>query len=114
VCCVCCVEVSGQLYDAAEWATLPGSARDMPSMLASYEAARLGTAIQHVLISQRLAGTTCCGRAERESQSLENAAMSRAVSRLTSGQTMLKISVPCTVPIICRHRAGTPARISRR
>ena len=33
-------------------------------------------------------------------------AMSRAVSRLMSGQAIVKISVPCIVPIIWRQRAG--------
>ena len=50
----------------------------------------------------------------RGDYSRANAAMSRAVSRLMSGQTKVRTSVPCTVPIICRHRAGTPARSSRR
>jgi hypothetical protein len=45
---------------------------------------------------------------------LQNAARSRAVSRLISGQAMVTISVPCIVPITCRHRAGTPARSRRR
>ena len=43
-----------------------------------------------------------------------NPAMSRAVSALMSGQAMVKISVPCMVPIIWRHRAATPASRRRR
>src|ERR1700761_4793176 len=34
-------------------------------------------------------------------QSLQNEARSRAVSRLISGQAMVKISVPCIVPMTC-------------
>ena len=44
----------------------------------------------------------------------QKAAMSRAVSRLTSGHAIVKISVPCIVPSTCRPRAGTPALSSSR
>src|SRR6516165_1659994 len=41
-----------------------------------------------------------------------NATMSRAVSRLMSGQTVVITSLTWYVPMTCRHRAGTPARMS--
>jgi hypothetical protein len=58
-------------------------------------------------------GRIACGN-RSVPYSLVNAAMSRAVSRLISGQAIMKISVPCIVPIICRHRAATPASSSLR
>ncbi len=44
----------------------------------------------------------------------QKAARSRAVSRLISGQTAVKISVPCEVPMTWRQRAGIPACSSNR
>src|SRR5260370_28377971 len=44
-------------------------------------------------------------RKGRAGYSRANPAMSRAVSRLTSGQAMLKISVPCTGPLIRPRQA---------
>jgi hypothetical protein len=45
---------------------------------------------------------------------LQKAAMSRAVSRLISGQSAANTSVAWIVPIIWRQRAETPARNSKR
>jgi hypothetical protein len=43
-----------------------------------------------------------------------NSAIDAAVSREMSGAKNGKISVPCTVPMTVRQRAGTPARRSSR
>jgi broad specificity phosphatase PhoE len=50
-------------------------------------------------------GNTISGLSPPPGQLLLNAARSRAVSRLISGQAMVKISVPCIVPMTCRPRA---------
>src|SRR3974390_3045785 len=56
--------------------------------------------------ARELPGPPLCARPDAYSRA--KPAMSRAVSRLMSGQAMLKISGPCIVPLIWWHRAGTP------
>ena len=50
-------------------------------------------------------------RAQRSGR-LQKSAIFRAVSRLISGHTRGRISVPCIVPITWRQRAWTPSRSS--
>jgi len=53
-------------------------------------------------------------RITSQASPLQKAARSRAVSRLISGQTVVKVSTACMVPMTWRHRAGTPAASSSR